>query len=187
MWPLGWLEAVMPSLSLDLAYSSAWLLMAPFSCSYSGWAALCWVSDYKWLCLAQKMTLTAVFWLLQSSYVLFLGVPCLKGWYAQLVYLWASVLSVLCIRHCLVGRVLPENKNVSSLGFPLLWRDTVTRATLIKDNIKWSWLTGSEVQSIIMVGSTAASRQGWCRRSWEVYILIQLQPEETDSSALGGA
>jgi hypothetical protein len=33
-------------------------------------------------------------------------------------------------------------------------------ANLIKDRVNWGWLTGSEVQSnIIMLGSMAASRQ----------------------------
>jgi len=29
----------------------------------------------------------------------------------------------------------------------------------------WGWLTGSEVQSIIIKAGEAASRQAWCRRS----------------------
>jgi hypothetical protein len=38
----------------------------------------------------------------------------------------------------------------------------MTKAMLIKGNIYWGWLTGSEVYSIInMVGSVAASRQAW--------------------------
>jgi hypothetical protein len=42
----------------------------------------------------------------------------------------------------------------------------MTKATLIKTTFNWGWLTGSEVQSIIiMAGSMAASRQAWCRQS----------------------
>jgi hypothetical protein len=38
----------------------------------------------------------------------------------------------------------------------------MTKATLIKDNIYCSWLTGSEVESIIiMAGSKAVYRQAW--------------------------
>jgi hypothetical protein len=32
----------------------------------------------------------------------------------------------------------------------LLWTDTMTKATLIRTIFNWSWLTGSEVQSIII-------------------------------------
>jgi hypothetical protein len=39
------------------------------------------------------------------------------------------------------------------------------KATLIR-TFNWGWLTGSELQSIIITaGSMAASRQTWCRRS----------------------
>jgi hypothetical protein len=42
----------------------------------------------------------------------------------------------------------------------------MTKAILIRTTFNWGWLTGSEVQSIIIkVGSMAASRQAWCRRS----------------------
>jgi hypothetical protein len=38
----------------------------------------------------------------------------------------------------------------------------MTKATFIKKTINWSWLTVSEVQSIIiMMGSMAVSRQTW--------------------------
>jgi hypothetical protein len=32
----------------------------------------------------------------------------------------------------------------------LLWTDTMTKATLIRTTLNWNWLTGSEVQSIII-------------------------------------
>ena len=42
----------------------------------------------------------------------------------------------------------------------------VTKATLIRTIFNWGWFTGSEVQSIIIkVGSLAASRQAWQRKS----------------------
>jgi hypothetical protein len=42
----------------------------------------------------------------------------------------------------------------------------MTKATLIKENINWGWLTDSEVESIIiMVRSVALSRQAWHWRS----------------------
>jgi hypothetical protein len=41
----------------------------------------------------------------------------------------------------------------------------MTKATLIRTKFNWGWLTGSEIQSIIMAGSMAASREAWCRRS----------------------
>jgi hypothetical protein len=36
----------------------------------------------------------------------------------------------------------------------LLWRDTMTKATLIRTTFNWGWLTVSEVQSIIIVVRT---------------------------------
>jgi hypothetical protein len=55
----------------------------------------------------------------------------------------------------------PLDKRCLSLGFT-----AVTKATLIRATVNWGWLTGSEVQSIVIkVGSMAASRQAWCRRS----------------------
>jgi hypothetical protein len=50
----------------------------------------------------------------------------------------------------------------------------MTKATLIR-TFNWGWLTGSEVQSIIiMAGSMVASKQTRCwRKSEEFYILIQ--------------
>jgi hypothetical protein len=45
--------------------------------------------------------------------------------------------------------------------------------------LNWGWLTGSEVQSIIIIsGSMAASRQAWHWRSWEFYTLFQRQTGE---------
>jgi hypothetical protein len=32
----------------------------------------------------------------------------------------------------------------------LLWTDTLTKATLIRTTFNWDWLTGSEIQSIII-------------------------------------
>jgi hypothetical protein len=55
----------------------------------------------------------------------------------------------------------------------------MTKAALIR-TFNWGWLTGSEVQSIIIklqVGSMAASRQAWCRRSREFYIILRLLAE----------
>jgi hypothetical protein len=41
----------------------------------------------------------------------------------------------------------------------------MTKATLMRTTFNWGWLTGSEVQSIIIkAGSMAASRQEWHRR-----------------------
>jgi len=36
------------------------------------------------------------------------------------------------------------------VSFPWLWTDTMTKATLIRTTFNWGWLTGSEVQSIII-------------------------------------
>jgi hypothetical protein len=39
----------------------------------------------------------------------------------------------------------------------------MTKATLIRTTFNWGWLTGSEVQSIIIrAGSMAASSRAWC-------------------------
>ena len=47
---------------------------------------------------------------------------------------------------------------MTALGFPLLRKGTMTKATLIRTTFSWGWLTGSGVQSIfIMAGSTAGS------------------------------
>lgn len=49
-----------------------------------------------------------------------------------------------------------------ALGFLLLQRDAMTIATLKKEIFNWSGpLTVSEVQTIIMMRSTAACRQMW--------------------------
>ena len=59
----------------------------------------------------------------------------------------------------------------------LLWRNTTTKATLIKETFSWGWLTASQVHSIIiMAGSTALCRQMWGQRKSEFYILIWRQP-----------
>jgi hypothetical protein len=44
----------------------------------------------------------------------------------------------------------------------------MTKENLINDIFNWGWLTGSEVESIIL----KASRQAWCRRTYESYIFI---------------
>lgn len=87
-----------------------------------------WPKRWRWQLSSDSCSLSMNYFLVSLS-------KCLKGWYASLVYTWASVLSVLHIRHCWGGRELPENKNVSSLGFPMLWGDTMTKAALIKDNV----------------------------------------------------
>jgi hypothetical protein len=46
----------------------------------------------------------------------------------------------------------------------------MTKATLIRTTFNWVWLTGSEVQFIII--KVGASRQAWCRRSCRLYIFI---------------
>jgi hypothetical protein len=48
------------------------------------------------------------------------------------------------------------------LGFYCCDQNTMTKASVTKDNILLGMLTGSEVQTIIIM---AASRQAWCRRS----------------------
>jgi hypothetical protein len=45
----------------------------------------------------------------------------------------------------------------------LLRTDMMTKATLVRITFNWGWLTGSEVQSIII--KAGASRQAWCRRN----------------------
>ena len=64
------------------------------------------------------------------------------------------------------------------LRVSLLLTDTMT-------TLNWDWLTGSEVQSIILkTESMAASRQAWCQRTQGFCILIQMQPGG-DCSILG--
>jgi hypothetical protein len=47
------------------------------------------------------------------------------------------------------------------------------KATLVRTTFNWGWLTGSEVQSIVIkAGSRAACRQAWGRNSQEFYIFI---------------
>jgi hypothetical protein len=54
----------------------------------------------------------------------------------------------------------------------------MTKATHIKINIYWAWITVSEVQSIIiMAGSMVMCRQTWCCNCLEFYILNLWQPE----------
>ena len=66
---------------------------------------------------------------------------------------------------------LNQTRNLSTptldteIGFPLLWRDIMTKPTLIKENIELGLLTVSEVQSIIIMAENMATcRQSWCRR-----------------------
>ena len=85
---------------------------------------------------------------------------------------------------CKPCQVIPDwlIKMLLHLGFPLLWKDIITRATLINTNINWSWFMVSEVWYIIIIaGKIATSRKKWCwRRSWKFCILIwQRQPGET--------
>lgn len=57
-------------------------------------------------------------------------------------------------------------------------RDTMTMATLIKENIEMGLVYSSEVESIIvMVGNMATCRWTWWRRSCKFYILICRQSE----------
>jgi hypothetical protein len=49
----------------------------------------------------------------------------------------------------------------------LLWTETMTKPTLIR-TFNWGWLTGWV--NYHQGGNMAASRQAWCRRSWEFYI-----------------
>ena len=48
--------------------------------------------------------------------------------------------------------------NGKSVGFPLLWRDTMTKTTLQRTTFNWGWLTGSEVQSLIIMSGSKASK-----------------------------
>ena len=53
------------------------------------------------------------------------------------------------------------------------------RQLLYRTTFNWGWLTGFEVQSIIIiVGRVAASRQAWPCRCWELYILFQRETGE---------
>jgi len=55
----------------------------------------------------------------------------------------------------------------------------MTKATLIK-TFHWSWLTVSEVQSVVsMVGNTAACRWTRCWKSQKFYILMHGRQKET--------
>jgi hypothetical protein len=52
----------------------------------------------------------------------------------------------------------------------------LTKVTLIRTTFNWGWLTGSEVQSIIIKAGTwqhPGRHGGW--RSWEFYIFILRQ------------
>jgi hypothetical protein len=44
----------------------------------------------------------------------------------------------------------PEEEEVKCLRVLLLCTDTMTKATLIRTTFNWNWLTGSEIQSIII-------------------------------------
>ena len=58
------------------------------------------------------------------------------------------------------------------LGFPLLWRDSLTKATLIKENVIGTGLELQKLSIIIMAGSMAAGRQAWhWSSSWELTSL----------------
>ena len=62
----------------------------------------------------------------------------------------------------------------------LLWRVSITEATL---PFNWGWLTGTEVQPIIIKAGSwmAASTQAWPWRSWEFYTCSEGK-QKTDSS-----
>jgi hypothetical protein len=54
----------------------------------------------------------------------------------------------------------------------------MVKATHIKETFNWNWLTVSEVQSIIiMTRSMGTSKQAWCWKNQEFFVLIQRQPE----------
>jgi hypothetical protein len=54
-----------------------------------------------------------------------------------------------------ISQVLFSKGRVSDLVTVLLmWTDTTTKATLIRTTFNWGWLTGSEVQSIIIKAGT---------------------------------
>jgi hypothetical protein len=65
-------------------------------------------------------------------------------------------------RHCSYVCVLA--------GILLLWTDTIAKATLIRTVFHWGWLRDSVHYH--QGRNMAASRQAWCRRSWEFYIFI---------------
>ena len=51
-------------------------------------------------------------------------------------------------------------------------RNTMAKATLIRDTFNWAWLTGSEVLSIILIaGHMAACRQMWCLLEKELRVV----------------
>ena len=87
----------------------------------------------------------------------------------------------LNFRHCLYCRIKDKAPHINpsrallQFRFTSLWRGTVTKAT----TFNWGWVTGSEVQPIIIkVGSMAASKEAWCWRSWGFYILLWGEPED---------
>ena len=66
----------------------------------------------------------------------------------------------------------------------LLWTDTMTKVSLIKDNIYLGVayrLRGSV--HYCRGRSMGLSRQAWCRRIWELYIVIWWLLENTDFQA----
>jgi hypothetical protein len=58
------------------------------------------------------------------------------------------------------------------LEFPLLQRDTMAKATLVKDIYLGQAYRFRGSSIIIKAGSIAASRKAWCRKNWEFYILF---------------
>jgi hypothetical protein len=75
----------------------------------------------------------------------------------MLLFLWWLCFSVLR------GNIV---SNLSIVGFVpclrvlLLWTDTMTKAALIRTTFHWGWLTGSEVQSIIIKTWQSPGRHG---------------------------
>ena len=89
---------------------------------------------------------------------------------------WFRILLVECSTHACLNEV--GGGETGCLRVSSLWRDTLTTATLLKENISWGWFTVSEIQSIIiMAWNMAACRQSWCWRRREFHILICRQQE----------
>jgi hypothetical protein len=57
---------------------------------------------------------------------------------------------------------IKKHKSCALVRVLMLGTDTMTKATLIKATLNWGWLTGSEVQSIIIKVGTCQhpGRQG---------------------------
>ena len=85
-------------------------------------------------------------------------------------YLWwlqRSIFTYISTQPC-------KNRQVHRLCLRvlLLWTDTMTKATLIKDiSLGLAYRFRGLVQ-YHQGGSTEASRQAWCSRSWEFYVFI---------------